>query len=418
MRYTFTSLICCAIFLLSGCFKDTLETTYTYTLARPVYLTTTEVRSAIGNKTATPVESIGKMYFYGSYIFLNERNKGIHIINNSNPLKPVNETFVAIPGCEDMAVVGNMLYADCYTDLMVIDISNPKSVILKTFLPNQFPERQYVMGYLVDSGKVIVDWIVKDTTITYKSATGSWINGGVMMDSMQGFVSFSSNSNSLKAMTGKGGSMARFAITHNHLYAVTTNKLLTYGLEKPELPLLKTHTDLPWGIETIYPFKDKLFIGATSGMHIFTINNPSAPKKAGTFVHAQVCDPVIADDDYAYVTLRSGNTCRGFINQMDVVDISNIFNPTLVKSYPLTNPHGLDKDGNFIYVCDGKAGLKVLDATNVRNVTLKKTIPMSETYDVVCLNKIAYVSAVDGLHLLDIRNVNNIKELSFIGLEK
>jgi len=77
----------------------------------------------------------------------------------------------------------------------------------------------------------------------------------------------------------------------------------------------------------------------------------------------------------------------------------------------------LDKDGNFIYVCDGKAGLKVLDATDVRNVTLKKTIPMAETFDVICWNKIAIVSAADGLHQLNISNINNITELSFIGLE-
>lgn len=419
MRYTFTSLLCCAIFMLSGCLKDTLETTYTYTMARPVYSTSDAVRSSIGNHAATPVSSPGKMYLSGSYIFLNEINKGIHIINNSNPSKPVNEAFVSIPGCADMAVMGNMLYADCYTDLMVIDISNPKSVTLKNYVPNLFPDRQYVMGYRVDSGKVIVNWIVKDTTITYKmQASGSgWINGGIMFENMRAFDSFSSSNSGAKSIPGKGGSMARFAITHNFLYAVTTNKLLALELEQPQLPALKSTKNLPWGIETIYPFKNRLFIGSNDGMYIFSIDEPYAPIQVGTFAHARVCDPVIADDDYAYVTLRSGSMCQGFINQMDVVDISNVFSPKLVKSYPLTNPHGLDKDGNYVYVCDGKDGLKVLDATNVLNVTLKKTIPMAETFDVICWNKIAIVSAADGLHQLDISNINNIKELSFIGLE-
>jgi hypothetical protein len=420
MRYTITAIISCAMLFLSSCVKDTLETTYTYTLARPVYATTESVRSNIKNLAATPVSAPGKMYIRGSYIFLNEINKGIHIINNTNPANPVNEAFVAIPGCEDIAVLGNTLYADCYTDMMVIDISNPKSVALKHFVPDLFPHRRFILGYTMDSNTVITDWVVKDTTVTYKvdASTTRWISGVFWFSNRGEFSTFMANSNGVTKADGggKGGSMARFAITHNHMYAVTQNKLITLGLADPEKPVYKTANNLPWGVETIYPFKDKLFIGANSGMHIFTIDNPAEPKQAGTFTHARVCDPVIADDDYAYVTLRSGNMCAGFINQLDVVDIDNIYNPKLVKSYPLSNPHGLDKDGDYIYVCDGNDGLKVLDAKNVNDVKVIKTIPLKNTFDVICWNKIAIVSAGDGLHQFDISNINNIREISFIGL--
>ncbi|HSK12171.1 MAG TPA: hypothetical protein VK907_03095, partial [Phnomibacter sp.] len=338
----------------------------------------------------------------------------------SNPAAPVNEAFVSIPGCEDMAVFGTTLYADCYTDLMVIDISNPKAVSLKNHVSNLFPDRRYVLGYVVDQDRVIADWVVKDTTVSFKQDfSGSrWMGGDVFWFSSRAeFASLSSNSGSFnKSATGKGGSMARFAITHDHLYTVTTNKLNTLSIAKPEQPVFRGSVDLPWGIETIYPFRDKLFIGANTGMHIFTIADPSSPKQAGTFAHARVCDPVIADDKYAYVTLRSGSVCQGFINQMDVVDINNIFSPKLVKSYPLTNPHGLDKDGDWIYVCDGRDGLKVLDATNVNNVVVKKQIPLKDAFDVIVWNKVAIVSAADGLHQFDVSNVNDIRELSFIGL--
>lgn len=410
----------CLMLMLSGCLKDTLETSYTYTMARPVFSTAAEVRNSIKNLTAEPVSVPGKMYLYGSYIFLNEVNRGIHIINNSNPAAPVNEAFIAIPGCADMAVSGNMLYADCYTDLMAIDISNPKAVVLKNYIPNLFPERQYIMGYAMDSSKIIVNWIVKDTTVSQKMdfSTTRWFSGGILFDSQAQFMSFTANrAISSAPAAGKGGSMARFAISHAHLYAVTTSSLIALDLAKPEKPAWKSSTTLPWGIETIYPFKDKLFIGANSGMHIFVIDNPAAPKQAGTFTHARVCDPVIADDDYAYVTLRSGTLCQGFQNQLDVVDIANVFSPKLVKSYPLTNPKGLDKDGNYLFVCDGTDALKVLDATNVNNVTVIKSISIKNPFDVICWNKVAIVSAADGLHQYDISNVNNIKALSFIGIK-
>ena len=418
MKHTLLALSCLML-ILSGCLKDSLKTTYTYTMARPVYKTSAEVRSSIGNLPAEPVSAPGKMYLFGSYIFLNELNKGVHIINNSNPASPVNEAFIAIPGCGDMAVLGNTLYADCYTDLMVIDISNPKAVALKHYVPDLFPDRRYILGYAIDSAKVITDWITKDTTITNKiDYSGSrWFGGGIIFESQMAFSSFATNSGQKATTDGKGGSMARFAISFAHLYAVTTSSLLALDLVNPEKPVWKSTTNLPWGVETIYPFKDKLFIGANSGMHIFTIDNPAAPKEAGTFTHARVCDPVIADDNYAYVTLRSGTICQGFINQLDVVNIENIFSPKLVKSYPLTNPHGLDKDGDYIYVCDGKDGLKVMDASNINNVTLKKTLALKDPFDVICWNKVAIVSAADGLHQYDIRDVNNIKQLSFIGLK-
>jgi hypothetical protein len=174
---------------------------------------------------------------------------------------------------------------------------------------------------------------------------------------------------------------------------------------------------MPWGIETIYPFKDKLFIGANTGMHIFTIENPAEPKQAGTFIHARVCDPVIADDDFAYVTLRSGNECMGFINQLDVVNVQNIFSPKLVKSYALTNPKGLDKDGKWLYICDGTIGVKIMDASDVNNVKYFKTISVKDPFDVICYNKVAMVSASDGLHQFDISDVNSIRKLSLIGIQ-
>jgi len=204
---------CCLVLLATACLKDTATRTYTYKLYRPVYKTSDQVRANIKNEAPHAVTGAGKMYILGNYIFLNEPGKGIHIINNSNPANPVNEAYVNIPGCEDMAVTGNILYADCYTDLMTIDISNPKQVKLKNFIPNIFPDRQYVLGYQVDSGKVIADWIIKDTTVTEKMELGRFFGGMVFMDAMgiNNTAAFSSQGAN-KAAQGKGGSMARFAI--------------------------------------------------------------------------------------------------------------------------------------------------------------------------------------------------------------
>ena len=409
---------CLGMLFISACLKDTAYRTYTYKLYRPVYRTTDEVRANIKNDAPRPITSSGKIYILGNYIFLSEQGKGIHIINNSIPTHPVNEAYINIPGCEDMAATGSTLYADCFTDLMVIDIANPKQIKLKQFVPNLFPDRQFVLGYRTDSGQVIAEWIIKDTTIKEKMEMGRVFNNMVFMDAMSAQNYSASAVSGAKAISGKGGSMARFAIQSEHLYTVTTTKLNVLGINTPQQPQWKKTIDLGWGIETIYPFKDKLFIGSGTGMLIYDVTDPANPQKAGTFSHVQVCDPVIAEDNFAYVTLRSGTSCNGFTNQLEVVDIKNLFQPNLVKAYPLSNPHGLSKDGKWLFICDGAAGLKVFDATVPGNIVLKKMIDIPETYDVICMNGLAIVTAKDGIYQYDYSNINSISLLSKTSITK
>jgi hypothetical protein len=203
--------------------------------------------------------------------------------------------------------------------------------------------------------------------------------------------------------TGVGGSMARFTIVNDFLYGVSMSKLYAISLYNPAQPVVTNEKDLGWGIETIFPFKDKLMIGSNTGMFIFSLDYPSNPFQLGQFSHARSCDPVIADGSYAFVTLRSGNTCVGNDNQMDVLDISNPVSPQLVKTYPMDNPRGLSKDGNTMLVCDGNA-LKVYDASNVNALQLLQTISNTEAFDVIAIDKLAIVVGKDGLYQYDYSN--------------
>ncbi|MCU0374314.1 MAG: hypothetical protein MUF24_03310 [Chitinophagaceae bacterium] len=405
----------------TGCLKDTLKTTYSYTVATPVLKAAAEVRATVGNKPGQKLEVPGKIYVQGSYLFVAEHQKGLHIINNANPANPVNESFVEVPGMEDLAVKGNLLYVDCFDDLLVLDIANPKAVKLVSFTEGVFPDRRNLFGYSVDSNMVVVGWNYRDTTIEYKRELG---NGMVFesdllwaSSSSQFLFSVRNNVSAASAaspVAGKGGSMARFALAHNHLYTVSQSDLRAFSLQQPEQPLLRSITPLGLGIETIYPFKNNLFIGSNTGMFIYTLTNPEAPKKAGTFEHARVCDPVIADDDYAYVTLRSGTNCFGQINQLNVLDILDLYSPRLITVLPLTNPHGLDKAGDYLYVCDGSDGLRVIDARNPAVLHLRGRYPVRNAYDVICWNKVAIVSAADGIHQFDLQGAPVLKKLSHI----
>jgi hypothetical protein len=153
-------------------------------------------------------------------------------------------------------------------------------------------------------------------------------------------------------------------------------------------------------------------------MFIYNIANPSAPERQGNFAHARACDPVIADDDYAFVTLRDGSKCTGTSNQLDIINVQNVLYPSLVKTYQLTNPFGLAKDGNYLFICDGRDGLKVYDASSVTNLKLLKHIPGMEAYDVIAWNKRLLLVTDKGLRQYDYSDIGNIRLLSTISVNR
>jgi len=400
-----------SIFFLPGCLKD--QVTRTYSIYTPVYKTTEEVRSNIKSDIARDIINPGKLFIRGQYIFLNETDKGIHIIDNINPSSPKKVAFITIPGNVDLAVKGNTLYADLYTDLVTLDITDPLHAELKNVIPYAFPFRRYPDGFTLDKTKIIVDWLKKDTTVSADYAEKSIRRESMMFD-----MASSASANKAASPFGMGGSMARFTIVNANLYTVSNADLSVYSIAAPEKPMFSNKTNMGWGIETIYPFKDKLFIGSTTGMFIYNIANPDKPVRQGQFSHLTACDPVIADDNYAFVTLSSGVRCSNASNQLDVLNISNLNAPSLIKTYPMTNPHGLSKDGNTLFICDGKDGLKIYDVSSVNNLKLLQHMKGFESYDVITTNNIAIVVSKDGLRQFDYSDLNNIKLLSRIGWEQ
>jgi hypothetical protein len=404
----------------SACVKDKCTSKYTYTYYEPVYKTKAEVRANIRSNAPREIMNTGKLYIMGNYIFLNEMDKGIHVIDNSNPSSPRNIAFIDIPGNMELAVKGTILYADLYTDLVTLDISNPSNVVVKKIMENLFPYRMYSNGFYPDSNEVIVDWKRKDTTVTQSCNGNYW---GMMQRRDLFLASFDATASGPAAgasntPVGMGGSMARFTIMNDRLYTVSNSDLDIFNITNAPDPSHSATKSIGWSIETIYPFKNKLFIGSQTGMFIYNVSNPDNPVAAGQFSHVRTCDPVIADDNYAYVTLRGGTACGGFTNELDILQLNSITDPQLLKVYNMTSPKGLSKSGNNLFICDGTAGVKVYNAADVMNLQLIKTISGVDASDVIAYNNIALVVAKDGFYQYDYTDINNIHLLSKITVNR
>lgn len=118
---------------------DDVETTE-QSVYKPLLMTRDQLNNSVAFQPARELKNPGKIYYKDGYIFVNERYKGVHIINNQNPKNPQNIAFISVPGCIDMAMKGNLLYVDNAVDLVTIDLSNTQNPVIASRLTDVFPE--------------------------------------------------------------------------------------------------------------------------------------------------------------------------------------------------------------------------------------------------------------------------------------
>ena len=403
---------------------DKCEQTRTFRRYIPVTLTVQQVRAGVRVEAPQTLQKPGKIYTKGGYLFINEIKEGIHIIDNRNPASPQPLAFLRIPGNGDMAVRNSILYADSYMDLLAFDISNPAQPKQVSRVEAVFPSGQFEGGWWGLNAQTLVlsDQRVEYVTETIKTdCDGSSPNGWGSCPNCdtfsQNFLSSSSGASQPNS-NGTSGSMARFALYDNFLYTVSQSDMQLFDIQNAAKPVAKNRINMGWGIETIFPYKDKLFIGSQTGMFIYDNANPANPVRLSVFQHARVCDPVVVNGDIAYVTLRNGSTCGGYTNQLDVIDISNLASPTLLKSYPMQNPHGLGVDFPNLFICEGRFGLKSFDATSAMDVKQLAHLTGQDAYDVIPLNKTLLMVGQDGLYQFDYTNPALLRQVSKISVNR
>lgn len=425
------------ILILSAVTLNSCMDSYTeiYKANSPIYMSYENLRSAVKATDAQQLEVPGKIYFKDNFLFVVEKMQGIHIYDLTNPTKPVNLKFITIPGCVDIAIRNNTLYADSYVDLVSINIQNVNDIKevhrVKDVLPYTVPPTDNDYRYdEVDSKKgVVIGWQVK----TVKSEMEiqpepiypvGWYyrNEAYYTDGLKDFSSGIASTGSASPTFGKGGSMARFGLYDNYLYVLDRSSVFTFNVENDNAPVKIGSQGLQWNVETMFIYDDHMFIGTTDGMIICSLDNPVSPLRISSYAHVTSCDPVVVENSYAYVTLRTGTSCRGTnvnVNRLDILKLSDNYKViNNVASYNTTNPHGLGIDGNTLFLCDGADGLKIFDCTDKTNITTNKiaAFPGIRAYDVIPLSyaKQLFMVGEDGFYLYDYSNVQDIKLLSKI----
>lgn len=217
--------------------------------------------------------------------------------------------------------------------------------------------------------------------------------------------------------TGQGGSMTRFAISGSHLYLVDHSNIKVFDIGGGKFGHVR---DFPVGrgMETIFANNDYLYLGANDAMYIYSIKDPAKPAFVFRYQHIVSCDPVVVQGNRAYVTMRGGSFCNRGVNALEIIDISDPYEPVLIKNYPMSSPHGLGVDGSLLFLCEGAAGFKVFDITNENEIALIGHKDDFFAYDVIAKQGLATVTGEDGIFQFSYEAGKGITLLGSIPVER
>lgn len=411
------SLIC----LLCGCNDDMkVKETITYTVNKPVLMSADVFRSSV--KVTTQPEEItqkGKICFYEGYLYISEPGKGIHIIDNRNPASPASVGFIELIGNADVAIRNNILYADSYIDLVGFDISNPALPVLKSRLENVFPqsyppiEEGYIDSELCNlaatNGNIVVGWTQEEETHTLEYYKNEQMYNDAMTNSSGG---------SSGGSTGVNGSMSRFGLYKDYLYVVLNDYMSIFNLAGDEPEKAVENMYIGGSVETIFSYKDCMFMGTPTGMMIYSVADPLKPEYQSMMWHVYGCDPVVVENDIAYVTVHSGNNCGQNFNELIILNVKDVKNPQPIVSYTMTKPKGLGIDNGTLFLCDD--GLKIYNAEDPQTLMANRLAHYSgmEGYDVIPHDNVLMMIADDGIYQYDYSNLKEIKQLSKLAVKK
>lgn len=138
----------------------------------PVLMDRAEMELAVKLEPPRSMIDPGKIYYKDPYLFIVEKHKGVHIIENSNPANPEKIGFIHIDGVRDIAMKNEVMYADNAVDLIALQLNATyTSISVSKRLKNYFPEMESPDGWGIPSyvyenrpaNSIIVDWKINNS---------------------------------------------------------------------------------------------------------------------------------------------------------------------------------------------------------------------------------------------------------------
>jgi len=314
------------------------------------------------DRNAQAVEVVGNFAYVASGF------AGLQIIDVSNPVHPVEVSAYNTGGSAyDLVLSGDYAYVAAGAgSLQIIDISNPSKPVRISSLSGSISDARrvtivgdvaYVAG--ADGGLHYID--------VRNPARPFWFGGTDTRQSINGMAE------------GNG-----------YVWVASDGGLLRSGFP----------TDINGIYYDVAVSGNFAYVAAGStGVQVFDISNPLAPKRVGTVDTSGSAYGVTLSGNYAYVADGEAG--------LQVVDVSDASSLRRVGGFETSgSAYGVAVSGNYAYLADGSAGVRVIEVSN--RVEPKRVGGFSSSgwaYGVAIAGRYAYVA--DGYYGLQVMDLSD-----------
>ena len=361
----------CVVLGVSACTKDQCKREVSYIHYTPIYMSVDDATQPIENLSPQPIENPGKIHYHRNFLLINEKRKGIHIMDNLDPSGPQNLGFISIPGNVDLITKNDILYADSYQDLLIIDIDNPLAATIVERRTEFFEFNKNEDGDLVVDDATSSHLV--DEPCDQRQADAGWSVDQVRSYPDGSFDALAEYVGGIRRLSDILGVENYFGNYEQALYVSTPNNIRIFDISNASNPVhvntLTSTINNIWGqfhILTLHAGEGMLLAATTSGMHVYDNTLPLQPEFLNNFGRDEF-------DNTCRQLITSWRQEGYFANEPCFYPLSfnMIYNATpnpntgiiVREAFPFEEPlRGLAAYDSILYVAGADAGLYIIDA--------------------------------------------------------
>jgi len=334
-----------------------------------------------------------RVAIWDKYAFISEGRDGFRIVDISvldNPIEigHYSTNFYTY----DLAIKDNFAYvADGVDGIGIIDISDP-----------HFPIK--IDSVQTDSLNQVVNIKIKDSIAYALTTTDGFYPtlGGLNI------FNISNPTDPVKiGFCGAELSGYNFILDSNFIFIANYHNIKVVDISNVENPHLSHTYSKFWNPVDLVKINKTLFVSAQdNGLRMLTITDNSKLSEAGYYVTGGWAQDKIITNNYAYIADRD--------HGIQIVDISNIYNPVIVGFSKNFNADKIVVKDNKAYVSSPNDGIHIIDISNPRSPTEIGVYNNNNYFyieDMTIKNNYIYIANhLNGLRIID-ASKNILKEV-------
>jgi hypothetical protein len=343
---------------------------------------------------------------YGNYAYVGPGwNGDITIIDLTDVMNPTIISSFDIDNVLSLIIEDNCLFASCYWETSIFDLSNPSSPELLSVISDTRPGFDVENDYAYTGWDKVgsLDLLIPRSIDVVDNYAYVCVGDSIFYDFHVVDVSDPENPIELSSINTDIG--VDVSVKGDYAYIANGNQGYSIiDISNPYDPLIVGLGDIPNSVKIELDGNYAFIAGGYAGLTVVDIFDPANPETITTIDMFEP-DRIVIDGNIAYVIefdLHGAGTPG--TNGLTVIDISDRENPEILSSIDTYGPKSLTVDGDYVYIADSHHGLKIVDVSNPSQPVIIGGIDTANAKEVAIKGDYAFIADSDFLIVVNIEN--------------